>query len=464
MSLTATYTDANGKVSLSVSGAPSYATTALIERTSDGVTWATVRGAQALPLATGACAIDDYEYTDGAVNTYRASYVDPTPIAWLSTATASTGNNVSLTPALPGSLQPGDLMLLLASIRNSGTGVPNTPTGWTKLVDLSNAVLFGRLYVTGDTAPTVSFTGGAAGSDTIAQISAFRNAALVPLTSAVQLNGAAQNIATPALTISASNTMLLEIGWKQAVSTAAVFSTWTTIGYTSAGAGSGSTQFLAAINNVSPGTLLAGSVTVTGGTSQISRGAAVVLGIAPYVVQDTATVTPAQTAVWLKNPLRPYLNRAVVVQGVDDVSRAARTGVFPILSRTLPVAVTDLQGPRATTLYVRSDSSVSKDLHGCLATGDVIFIHPPAVQKVVPTMYAVLGDTSTNRPAETGTIRVLTLPVTEVAQPSLVLAAVSSTWQTVVSTYATWSALIAAKATWADVLLLVGSPTDVVTS
>lgn len=464
MSLTATYTDVNGKVSLSVSGAPSYATTALIERTSDGVTWSTVRGAQALPLVSGVCALDDYEYTDGTVNTYRASYVDPTPIAWLGSGAASSGNNVPLTPALPGSLLPGDLMLCLASIRNSGTGTPNTPAGWTKLVDLSNAVLFGRLFVTGDTAPTVTFTGGAAGADTIAQIAAFRNAALTPLTSAVQLNGSAQNIATPGLTISASNTMLLELGWKQAVSTAATFSTWTTVGYASSAAGSGSTQSMAAINNVSPGTLLAGTITVTGGTAQISRGAAVVLGIAPFVVQDTATVTPAQTSVWLKNPLKPYLNRAVKVQGVDDVSRAARTGTFDILSRTLPVAVTDLQGPRATTLYVRSDSSVVKDLHGCLATGDVIFIHPPAASKVVPTMYAVLGDTSTNRPAETRPTRVLTLPVTEVAQPSVVLAAVLSTWQTVVSTYATWAALTAAKATWADVLLLVGSPTDVITS
>lgn len=463
MSLTATYTDANGKVTIAVSGAPGAATTALIERTSDGVTWSTVRGAQAVPLASGACALDDYEYTDGTVNTYRASYVSPTAITFLTAGAASTGNNTTVTPALPGSLLPGDLMLCLASIRNSSAGTPNTPAGWTKLVDASNMVLFGRRFVTGDTAPTVSFTGGAAGADTIAQVGAFRNAELVPNTSAVQLNGSAQNIATPGISWTLSNVMLLQIGWKQAISTGASIAGWGTIGTTSASV-SGSTDFWAWAFGAVPGSLTTNTIVVTGGTAQISRGAVAVLSQAAYVTQETATVTPAQTSVWLKNPLKPYLNRAVTVQGVDDVSRAARTGVFDILSRTLPVAVTDLQGPRATTIYVRSDSSVSKDLHGCLATGDVIFIHPPAVQRVVPTMYAVLGDTSTNRPAETGTIRVLTLPVTEVAQPSLVLAAVLSNWQTVVNTYATWAALAAAKATWADVLLLVGSPTDVITT
>jgi hypothetical protein len=463
MSLTATYVDANGKVSVSVSGAPAAATTALLERTSDGVTWSTVRGAQAVPLASGVAAIDDYEYADGVVNTYRASYVSPTAIAFLSAGAASTGNNVSLTPALPGSLLPGDLMLCLASIRNSGTGTPNTPAGWTKLIDLSNFALFGRRFVTGDTAPTVTFAGGATGADTIAQIGAFRNAELLPNTSAQQGNASAQNIATPGITWTISNIMALQIGWKQAISTGASIAGWGTIGTTSSSV-SGSTDFWAWAAGTIPGTLAPGTIIVTGGTAQISSGAVAVLSQAAYVVQETATVTPAQTSVWIKNPLRPYLNRAVTVRGVDDVTRAARTGVFDILSRTLPVAVTDLQGPRVSALHLRTTSAAIQDLANSLATGDVIFVHPPAIQNVVPRMYAVLGQIGVNRPAESGTGRVLTLPVTEVAQPSLVLAASLSNWNTVVSTYATWTALAAAKATWNDVLLLVGSPTDVITT
>jgi hypothetical protein len=464
MTVTATYVNANGKVSVAVSGAPAAATTTLIERTSDGVTWSAVRGAQALALASGACSVDDYEYADGVVNTYRASYVSPSVIAFLSAAAASTGNNTSLTPALPGSLLPGDLMLCLASIRNSGTGTPNTPAGWTKLVDASNMVLFGRRFVTGDTAPTVSFAGGAAGTDTIAQISAFRNAELVPNTSATLLNTSAQNITTPAISWPITNAMIVQLAWKQAISTGDSMAGWGTIGATSASAGSGSTDFWALALGGPPGSLTTNTVVVSGGSAQISRGAVAVLQQAAYIIQETVTVTPAQTSVWLKNPLKPYLNRAVSVQGVDDVVRAARTGVFDILSRSLPVAVTDLQGGRVTAIHVRSDSSVSDDLEGCLATGDVILIHPPAVQRVVPRMYAVLGQTGRNRPADTGTARILTLPVTEVAQPSMTLAASLSNWNTVINTYATWAALAAAKATWNDVLLLVGSPTDVVTS
>jgi hypothetical protein len=44
------------------------------------------------------------------------------------------------------------------------------------------------------------------------------------------------------------------------------------------------------------------------------------------------------------------------------------------------------------------------------------------------------------------------------------LAAIQSTWQTVVNTYATWSAVVTAKASWNAVLQLVGSAGDVITS
>lgn len=69
MSLTATYDSALSRVQLSATDAYS-AAYIVIQRSSDGVTWTTVRGATG--LAPGAASIDDYEFAPNVLNTYRA--------------------------------------------------------------------------------------------------------------------------------------------------------------------------------------------------------------------------------------------------------------------------------------------------------------------------------------------------------------------------------------------------------
>lgn len=178
----------------------------------------------------------------------------------------------------------------------------------------------------------------------------------------------------------------------------------------------------------------------------------------------TTSVTPNQTAVWLRNPLRPFLNRIVTVIDFEDLTRNSRSGVFDVIGRTLPVARTDLMSGRSTTLTLRTTTATeADDLDSMIAVGEVLLL-APVYQSALPRLYFVPGNPARSRVAQTSAVRRFALPATEVAAPDLTLAAVQSTWQTVVNTYATWADLIAAKSTWNDVLQLVGSAEDVITS
>lgn len=177
-----------------------------------------------------------------------------------------------------------------------------------------------------------------------------------------------------------------------------------------------------------------------------------------------ATVTPVQTQVWLKNPVRPFLNRVVSIVDFGDITRNSRSGVFDVIGRTNQVAVTDLMSGRSTTVTIRTTTAGEANaVDEMLAVGEVLFLQP-VYQSALPTMYAVPGSIDRSRVAQSSAVRRFALPLTEVAIPDLTLAAVQSTWQTVINTYATWADLIAAKATWYDVLQIVGTAADVVTS
>lgn len=179
---------------------------------------------------------------------------------------------------------------------------------------------------------------------------------------------------------------------------------------------------------------------------------------------DTTSLTVAQTAIWLKNPLRPFLNRVVKLVGpLDTVSRNSRSGVFDIIARTDPVAVTDLMSGLVTsyTLDTRTRDEVV-DLDLMLAVGEVLLFQPPGASNL-ETIYALPGSPSRSIFTENSPRRFTTLPLAEVALPDLTLAAVQSTYQTVLNTYATYQALLDAKATYQDVLLLVGTANDVIT-
>lgn len=458
MTLAATYTDAAGLVQLVASSAPSNANTALFERSTDQVTWTQVRGGQAVIVSAGGASIKDYEYAAGVPNFYRVSYVSTVVPAWVTGADIS-GHTASAVPAtttisLSGlTVATGDLVTIVVSLSvapTSGT-LTCTTAGWTiARVGTLGAVLTARWSAT-LAAPVVGVT--VAGTTALSWYGfRYKNAVLAAMTS--QVNATAVSIAFPAAPAqppTGVTTVLLEAragtftapatpsgdfvdGTKGIV--ARHNGAWTTAGTTTFSAGATSTSF------------------IWGGW----------VAQASYIARDTVTVTPAQTGVWLKNPLRPFLNRVVTVIDFDDLTRASRSGVFDVIGRTDQVAVTDLMSGRSTSLLLRTtDRADADDLDTMIAVGEVLLLQPP-YQAAPPTFYFVPGNPARSRVAQTSAVRRFTVPATEVAQPDPTLAAVQSTWQTVVNTYATWADLIAAKATWSDVLQIVGSASDVVTS
>ena len=238
---------------------------------------------------------------DGEAMTVTAMTTD-TP-AFIAAGTVAHAVNASVTPGLPAGMTPdvGQALFVWVAIRNSGTGTPNTPAGYTKLVDCANAVLFGKYYVTGDAAPTITFAGGVANADTSARMFAFSGMSLeldggrynaTAVSPQTQLNGSAQNVAYPALSVRRDNSTILFLGWKQddwtsvaTVGDAEIMDNATT---------TGDDQGIVADYDIQTTAtdVASGSFTVTGGASAISRA-----GVVAFRPLQTATVTRAVNGV-----------------------------------------------------------------------------------------------------------------------------------------------------------------------
>lgn len=149
------------------------------------------------------------------------------PISLVASSDDEAANNASIVVDPPDSYDGDDLIILVASIRNSGTGTVNTPAGWTTILTSGNVSVFGWVEAreftgTGAIEPTtVTFSGGAAGADCLGQMFAIRGTAAHRLgiaaalhASAAQLNGSAQNCAMPALTVSQDNCAIVALVWK----------------------------------------------------------------------------------------------------------------------------------------------------------------------------------------------------------------------------------------------------------
>jgi hypothetical protein len=148
-------------------------------------------------------------------------------------------------------------------------------------------------------------------------------------------------------------------------------------------------------------------------------------------VTTLCTITINLDVVWIKSIGRPFLNQRVnCVLNPSPITRPARNGVFDVIGRSFPIAVTDVRGSRRVTVY------------------------------------AVIDDTTESRPVLnrrcSNDWRLYELPSIEVAAPTADVVGATSTWQTVVTTYATWADVLAAHDTWADLLELVGDGSEVI--
>lgn len=472
MTITLSYDDTQSRVEIAVTGLSASAGRVTIERSPNQVTWTTVRGGSELTPSGNAVSLVDYEFDANVINYYRARSYDTANTVFITGGAPTIGNNTSLVPPMPAGIQADDLVLIEASIRNSGTGTPNTPTGYTVLLDASNLKVFGRIVTGAEVAPTITFSGGVANADTLAQTCAFRRLGLTVGAVATQLNTAQNNIPFPSLTVPEDRMTVLRVLWKQ--------DDWTTVSAGPVGwnaiMGNGTISTLGddaaqswSYNIQTSKTDVVGSAAiVTGSGSAISRGSLLALYHADLLLgTEIASITPVLTDIWFKVIAMPFLNRTVYcVPKSGPVKRRARQGIFPIISRSVPVAVTDVRGSREYDLDVITRTTQEyQDFDILLSTGAIIFIHTPPDSSIA-TAYVTVEDVVRTQPLSGSRCgndwRVFTLPIVEVAAPGASVVGSIGTWQTVVNTYATWSDVISAHPTWADLLTLVGSPGDVI--
>jgi hypothetical protein len=467
-----TYDDIFSRVRISVTGLNVATDEVLVERSTNMVNWTTVRGGGALVPTTNAVQVDDYEFSANVTNYYRATSVDTTASSLVTGGVAVTGNNTSLVVPIPGVMQSQDLMLILVSIRNSGAGVPNAPAGWTTVMDASNVRMFGKISTAGgaEPSPTITFTGGVANADTLAQAAVFRRTSLTTGNVATKLNAAQQEIPRPSLSVPADNMLTIYTLWKQDDWTSATAGSlgFVNIGQAVSTAGDDAAQGWSYLVQTAKQDLQASTAIITGGGSAISRSGSLAFYHANLTLAtETASIVPTITGVWLKDIAKPFLNRTLdCVPNQTPITRRARNGIFPIVGRTYPVAVTDVRLARELSIEVITQTTQEwQELDLITSTGDIFFIQTPPGNSL-PTMYVAVGDTSLRRPLRNQRCgndwRVFTLPLTEVAAPTADVVGALGTWQTVVNTYATWSDVLANHATWSDLLTLVGGANEVI--
>lgn len=462
MTIGAVYASDLSRVRISCSAAPALADYAVIERSVDQITWVSVRGGEQVALNAGACALDDYEFVAGQANYYRATYVDSATPFVVNFGTLGSAVNASVNPGMPAGVQEGDLLILKAAIRNT-TGFPDLPPGWSILVDGFNFRVFTRTYTAGVVAPTVTFTAGVAGADTGAKILAVRNAN-PSVAHTLLSNASAQDVLAPAIAVAPiTPNMLLRIAWKQSLTTLSAMTGWTALSRDSMVAGDDQTftWWWKATSADEP----QGTFVMTGGVAALSKATTIRFTRKPYLLQETANVTPVLTEIWMKNLGKPFLNRTLTVTDFSEVVQPSRSGSFAVVARRLSVAVTEVRGGNQYTLTMKTETdSEVDDLKAVLSLGEVVFLHMPHDCKIFPGGYYLPGNLTTRRalPSARSPRRYHELVLEEVAAPSSVIIGTTVLWSNVISSFATWGDLMAAEPTWGDVMSRIGTPADVV--
>lgn len=177
---------------------------------------------------------------------------------------------------------------------------------------------------------------------------------------------------------------------------------------------------------------------------------------------QTATITPALDSVWLKFIARPYLNRRVTLNDWSDIERDARNGVFPVVGRIDPIAITDLHTSRTFTIALLTQTlDEASDLDLALSVGFPLYLHAPS-DCGVPTVYAVAGSFNQKRTSRRGVRRLFEIPLTEVGAPGPDVVGSAGSWQTLLNNYGTWQDVLEDFPAWDDVAELIGSPSDII--
>jgi hypothetical protein len=232
--------------------------------------------------------------------------------AFVAAGTADHDDAATLTPGLPAGLAAGDLLLIFAASRTSGTSSPDLPAGFTRIdpfPENRNVAVFAKYATASEATPTVTFTGAVAGDTTSAQCAAFRGVSMVVKGSGAQFNSTpAQNIGYPAVGLQDDNCVVVYLGWKQDDWTSvAAISGATEIGEPDTTTGDDQGLVWDYVIQTDLANIAAGSFAVTGGSTAISRGAVIAFatGVREWTVTRSVNTLVRSHAVGAEVYLHP---------------------------------------------------------------------------------------------------------------------------------------------------------------
>lgn len=180
----------------------------------------------------------------------------------------------------------------------------------------------------------------------------------------------------------------------------------------------------------------------------------------PGVILTSPTYTMASGGTsWFKHPGKPSLNMPVIVHKPPDWGRPVKSGLFDILGRTRPIAVTMRRNSeRGDLIVVTRTENERLNMLALLEDGIPLFWSTPAGYGV-GNVYISIGDVTEVRPSGLGyeSARKFTLPITVVDRPSGSVLATGNTWANVLSAYATWRDFLDTEQQWAGPLDGIGN-------
>lgn len=476
MTLAATYDATNARVQLAASALPIMpGLNFYVERQVSGGSWVGVRGGYPIAPAAATFNLDDYEFTPNVLNSYRIrtdaiydTFSRSSSSAWGS-ADSGQAYTVSGGVAADYNVAAGIGTIRIQAVGVSRTAILTTVSlaDYDQYADIASSAvatggsIFARLNGRRD----------ATGANRYFAEIEFTTTSGIVLTIKKTVASSQTTLATVTTTLAYTAAVAKRVRFRQVGSllyakvwntTDAEPSTWT-------------------ITAIDTSVTLAGRVGGEGIVSGANTNTNPTVNYDNFHVLDLATTSPTQSIVgtttitptliglWLKFPLRPFLNRAVSFCDWDPEVLPARGQVYEVLGRRLPVAVTEIRGSRRFAMTLTTaDANEADDVALSLSFGDIALIQSPgddtfctlAKRNYPASMYAFIGDVTLQHPLGEKPPWVVGFPCTEVAPPDPAISGSGVTWQGIINAFATWADVQAQFATWLLVLQYISSPDD----
>lgn len=175
----------------------------------------------------------------------------------------------------------------------------------------------------------------------------------------------------------------------------------------------------------------------------------------PGTTLTTGQLTmPSGNISWLRSPGQPALNMPVTIITPPTWDRPITQGVFDVLGRSRPVAVSQRRSSERGDLVVATLTEDERQaLLALVADGSILYLTTPGGWGV-GSVYVAVADISEARPSALGSdpFRLFTLSLTVVDRPSGAALAAGNSWSDVLGAFTSWSQLSLTTDTWAVIL------------